>query len=58
MRELMPKMFYEINFSGLYYKNIMTVNDTSRVVRGDAPSCCVTDNHNSSNSGGVIYACS
>jgi hypothetical protein len=26
-------------FSGLYYKNIVMVNDTSRVVISDAPSC-------------------
>jgi hypothetical protein len=28
--------------SGLYYKNIRIVNDTSRVIRSDAPSCGIT----------------
>ncbi len=43
----------------LYYKDIMIVNDTPRVIRmtivNDAPNCGVTYNHHSDNSKGVIY---
>ncbi len=44
----------------LYCKNIMIVNDRSRVVRttivGDAPNCGVNYDHHSDASRGVIYA--
>jgi len=46
--------------SGLYYKSIMIINNTSIVVRmmiiSDAPSCGVTYDHQSDNSRGVIHA--
>ncbi len=46
-------------FSGLYYKNIKTVNGTSRVIRitiiSDGPSCGITYSHSSDDSRGVIY---
>ncbi len=48
-----------IKASGLYYKNITTVNDTSRVVimmiLTDAPSWSNTYNYHSDDSRGVIY---
>ncbi len=40
----------------LYYKNIMIVNDTSIIIRSDAPSCGITYNRHSDDSRGVIYA--
>jgi hypothetical protein len=39
-----------------YDKNIITVNDTSRVIRIDASSCAVTYNCQSDDSRGAIYA--
>jgi hypothetical protein len=36
-------------------KYILIINDTSRVVRSDAPSCGIASNSHSNDSKGVIY---
>jgi len=41
---------------GLCCRNITIVNDTSRVIRSDAPSCGITYDHHSDNSRRVTYA--
>jgi hypothetical protein len=54
------KIFMKLTPGGLYHKNIMIVNSTSRVVRmtivSDAPSCGVTYDCHSDDSRGVISA--
>jgi hypothetical protein len=56
---LLLPVLANLTTSGLYYKNIATINETSRAVRmmilSDTPSCGVTYDHHSDNSRGVIY---
>jgi hypothetical protein len=42
---------------GIYYKNITIVNDTSKVISSNAPSCGIAYNHHSDDSKGVNYVC-